>query len=209
MKDCKGEKMSSEINELQTSKTDLIKTRIATGKFDPANIEKDEISLKIEFRQHRDRNIHAKVYISRFKKDDRDFGRVITGSSNFSHSGLKAQHEFNVELKVRADVETALEHFENLWSEGIDISQEYINTLDNKTLINDAITPYELYLKMLYEYFFERINLDKETSFVLPEGYFNLEYQTEAVNAAIQILNQYNGVFLADVVGLGKTFAIG
>jgi len=40
--------MSSEINELQTSKTDLIKTRIATGKFDPANIEKDEISLKIE-----------------------------------------------------------------------------------------------------------------------------------------------------------------
>jgi superfamily II DNA/RNA helicase/HKD family nuclease len=163
-------------------------------------------SGKIEFRQHPDRNIHAKVYISRFKEDDRDFGRVITGSSNFSHSGLKAQHEFNVELKDRGDVETALEHFENLWADGVDISQEYINTLDNKTWINDAITPYELYLKMLYEYFFERINLDKETSFVLPDGYFNLEYQKEAVNATVQILNEYNGAFLADVVGLGKTY---
>ena len=30
--------MSSEINELQTLKTDLIKTRIATRKFDSANI---------------------------------------------------------------------------------------------------------------------------------------------------------------------------
>ena len=40
--------MSSEINELQTSKTDLTKTRIASGNFDPTNLEKGEISLKIE-----------------------------------------------------------------------------------------------------------------------------------------------------------------
>ena len=163
-------------------------------------------SGKIEFRQHPSRNIHAKIYISRFKKDDRDFGRVITGSSNFSHSGLKTQHEFNVELKQRSDVEFALQHFEKLWDEGIDVSQEYVNTLNEKTWLNDSIKPYELYLKMLYEYFFERINLDKETKFTLPEGYYDLEYQKEAVNAAIQIINQYNGVFIADVVGLGKTY---
>ncbi|OQX62317.1 MAG: hypothetical protein B5M51_06315 [Anaerolinea sp. 4484_236] len=51
--------------------------------------------------------IHAKVYISRFPEDDRDFGRVITGSSNFSHSGLQGNYEFNVELKNSVDVKFA------------------------------------------------------------------------------------------------------
>ena len=33
-----------------------------------------------------------------------------------------------------------------------------------------------------------------------------LEYQEVAFKQAIKILNQYRGVFIADVVGLGKTF---
>jgi len=40
--------MSSEIRELQTSKTDLTKTRIVTGNFDPKNLDKGDISVKIE-----------------------------------------------------------------------------------------------------------------------------------------------------------------
>ena len=38
-------------------------------------------------------------------KDSADFGRVITGSSNFSQSGLVNNLEFNVELKDYADIE--------------------------------------------------------------------------------------------------------
>ncbi|MEA3222603.1 MAG: hypothetical protein U9P49_05505 [Thermodesulfobacteriota bacterium] len=34
---------------------------------------------KLEFRAYPSENIHAKVYISRFDKDNLDFGRVITG----------------------------------------------------------------------------------------------------------------------------------
>ena len=34
----------------------------------------------------------------------------------------------------------------------------------------------------------------------------DLEYQKQAVVAASKILDAYNGVFLADVVGLGKTY---
>jgi HKD family nuclease len=52
--------------------------------------------------------LHAKVYISRYFKDDRDFGNVITGSSNFSESGLVANYEFNVQLKNSNDVIYAL-----------------------------------------------------------------------------------------------------
>ena len=41
---------------------------------------------KLEIRVFPSRNIHAKVYIGRFAPDDRDYGFVVTGSSNFSYS---------------------------------------------------------------------------------------------------------------------------
>ena len=83
---------------------------------------------------------------------------MITGSSNFSESGLVANREFNVELKNSADVKFALEKFEELWKDAVDISKDYIETVNTKTWLNDIITPYELYLKFLYEYFKEKIN---------------------------------------------------
>jgi superfamily II DNA/RNA helicase/HKD family nuclease len=163
-------------------------------------------SGKLELRAHPSRNLHAKIYITRFHEDDRDFGRVITGSSNFSENGLIAQREFNVELKDRVDVEYALERFEGLWAEGVDISEEYVETIHNKTWLNDQITPYQIYLKFLYEYFKEDINNAEELEFSLPNGFMDLAYQKQAVLSARKILGTYNGVFLADVVGLGKTF---
>ena len=163
---------------------------------------------KIEFRQHPSHKLHAKVYISRFGKpiSDVDYGRVITGSSNFSHSGLQTNYEFNVELKDRTDIDFALNQFEKLWDQSEDIKNLFIETLENKTWLNDKITPYELYLKTLFEYFYEDINIDKETDFNFPEDFMDLEYQKQAVVAASKILDAYNGVFLADVVGRGKTY---
>lgn len=161
---------------------------------------------KLEIRAFPERNIHAKVYITRFPDDDRDFGSVITGSSNFSENGLKANHEFNVELKDTPDVKFALERFEQLWAQSDDVTSEYIDTIDTQTWLNPNITPYEIYLKFLYEYFKEEINFDKGGGFMLPDGFMELEYQKQAVTAAKKILNAYNGVFLADVVGLGKTY---
>lgn len=165
-------------------------------------------SGKLEIRAYPSKDIHAKVYIIRFGEADRDYGRVITGSSNFSESGLVAQREFNVELKNSADVIFALKKFEELWKEGIDISKEYIETVNAKTWLNDIITPYELYLKFLYEYFKEKISVDKEklSKRYTPIHFRELEYQTEAVKDAKAKLDGYGGVFISDVVGLGKTF---
>jgi len=161
---------------------------------------------KMDIKSYPGGNLHAKVYISRFGEEDRDFGRVITGSSNFSESGLLANREFNVELKNRADVEFALERFEELWKDAVDLSQEYVDTIKGKTWLNDEITPYHLYLKFLYEHFKEDINIDEDFETYLPEGFMDLDYQKQAVISAKKILDAYNGVFLADVVGLGKTF---
>lgn len=162
-------------------------------------------SGKIELKGHPARDIHAKVYISRFR-GNLLYGSVITGSSNFSASGFAAQREFNVELKDRPDVDFALARFEELWAEGVDLTQAFVDTVTRKTWLNEAITPYEIYLKVLYEYFQEDINLDAESDLTLPEGMYNLEYQRQAVTSAARILNAHNGVFLADVVGLGKTY---
>lgn len=162
-------------------------------------------SGKIEMKACRDRNIHAKVYITRYGEDMPLFGSVITGSSNFTENGLNAQYEFNVELKDTPDVKYALEKFEELWEQAVPISDDYVTAIDNDTWLNQNITPYELYLKCLYEYFYERINLEVIKP-DLPEGYLDLKYQTDAIAEISKIVDDYGGVFISDVVGLGKTY---
>lgn len=161
---------------------------------------------KLEIRAFPSKNIHAKVYIGRFAPEDRDYGFVITGSSNFSYSGLVANREFNVELRQRRDVEFAQEQFRKLWAQSVDVSQDFVDAVQKRTWLNDQISPYELYLKLVYEYMQEDINLQESISSFLPEGFMDLQYQKQAVIQAFKKLEEYNGVFLADVVGLGKTF---
>jgi len=166
------------------------------------------ISGKLEIRVYPSATIHAKVYIMTFGEKDRDKGRVITGSSNFTEAGLIDNLEFNVELKTRADYDFALAKFNDLWKRSVPVSEDYIDTINNRTWLNDSVTPYELYLKFLYEYFREKINIDRDeiTNIYKPENFMELEYQAEAVKDAKSRLEEYGGVFLADVVGLGKTY---
>ncbi len=166
-------------------------------------------SGKLEMRMYTESPIHAKVYIMR--KDPEKvpdmFGSVITGSSNFSEAGLLNNMEFNVELKDAPDVQFALDKFEELWAKSEDIKDTYIETVQERTWMRDDITPYQLYLKTLYEFFKEEINADKENfESLLPDGYMRLQYQIDAVTQARQKLDAYNGVFISDVVGLGKTY---
>ena len=163
---------------------------------------------KLEIRVYPVEKIHAKLYIMSFKEGHIDKGRVITGSSNFTRAGFKDNLEFNVELKNRSDYEFSREKFNLLWDLGVDVSEEYVTTVSNKTWLNETITPYELYLKFLYEYLKEQINIDKEKiqRSYLQDGFMELQYQMDAVKDAKMKLDEYNGVFISDVVGLGKTY---
>lgn len=182
---------------------EFLKTDCAKKEVDQAN---NGNGKKLEIRAFPSKNIHAKVYIGKFKPEDRDYGFVITGSSNFSESGFIANREFNVELRNKRDVLFAEDQFNALWNDSVDISEDFVDTIQNKTWLNDQILPYELYLKLIYEYLEEDINLADEFEPFLPEGFMKLEYQNRAAIQARKILETYNGVFLADVVGLGKTF---
>lgn len=164
-------------------------------------------SEKLAIRAYPSQSIHAKLYIMSFKDGDRDVGRVITGSSNLTQAGLVDNLEFNVELKNSADHDFAKNKFEELWKDSVDVSEKYIQTIEDKTWLNQNITPYQLYLKLLYEYFKDELSQSDEV-FVryLPIDFKRLEYQEQAVLNAKKILEEYGGVFVSDVVGLGKTY---
>jgi superfamily II DNA or RNA helicase len=163
-------------------------------------------SGKLQVRAYPTATLHAKLYIMTFSEGDRDKGRVITGSSNLSQSGLHVNLEFNVELKNRSDYDYALGKFEQLWAVSVDVSKPF-----EEAIVNDSpfanFTPYELYLKFLYEYFQSELNTSAELSDTyVPNGFKKLKYQEDAVLSARKILDEYGGVFLSDVVGLGKTY---
>jgi len=163
-------------------------------------------SGKIEIKAHPDKNIHAKIYI--FKPEnwnEHNSGSVITGSSNLSISGLDRNFEFNVELRDYDDVVFANETFESLWKEAIDILPAEIENVKKDTYLNDTFTPFELYIKLLIEYFGKSIEYDPESITDLPKGYKKLAYQMDAVNDGYSKLFKHDGFILADVVGLGKT----
>lgn len=174
----------------------------------------DIISGKLELRAHPSKKIHAKIYL--LYPDDFNqytFGAAITGSSNLSGNGLgisqDKQYELNVRLTDFEDVQFAKDEFDELWkeAEGCPITAEDIKTGPiQQTYLNGDVTPYELYIKMLMEYFSDRVLAnDAQDAFDMPEGYKKYEYQSDAVVEGYSKLLKYNGFFLADVVGLGKT----
>ncbi|MCE2687784.1 MAG: phospholipase D-like domain-containing protein [Rickettsiales bacterium] len=192
--------LCEEINNSSINTNDDQKIAIACEKFIEFINNK-----KLEIKIHKSQNIHAKIYIGTLNSK-LDKGRVITGSSNFSQSGLHDQYEFNVELRDDRDYDFAKQKFDDLWQEGIDITQDYVNIINTKTWLNNQITPYQIYLKFLYEYFKEQIEQPELDISEFPNNFKQLKYQSDAVLTAQKIINNYNGVFLSDVVGLGKTF---
>ena len=173
----------------------------------------DLLDGKLELRAHPSKKIHAKIYILYPDNYNQHcFGASITGSSNLSGNGLgisdEKQYEFNVKLTQYDDVQFAKNEFELLWEEAKDAvieAVDYKQAMDGTYLNGDA-TPYELYIKMLMEFFSDRVlAIDQDDPFDMPEGYTKYEYQMDAVIEGYQKLLRHDGFFLADVVGLGKT----
>lgn len=170
----------------------------------------DISTKKIEIKAHPSRKLHAKIYIFRPDKwNEHNQGKVITGSSNLSDSGLggfeASNYEFNVILESYDDVAFASNEFEKLWAEGIVILPVEISRVKEETYLNDSFTPFEVYMKFLIEYFGRSVEFDPNSVTDLPEGFKRLSYQVDAVNQGYELLKRHNGFFLADVVGLGKT----
>ncbi|WP_022778291.1 helicase-related protein [Butyrivibrio sp. AE3009] len=168
-------------------------------------------SRKIECRVYDKNKFHAKAYITYFKDDYKaqfptamnvPDGYALVGSSNFTAPGLNQNIELNVQ--IRDDVHQLQNWFEKHWDEGEDITEAILEVIENHC---KEYSPYDVYLRSMYEFFKNREETVSEwenNDSVIYKGLS--QYQRDGYNSLIQIANHYSGAFLCDGVGLGKTF---
>jgi len=95
--------------------------------------------------------------------------------------------------------------YDEQWRLAADYKDQLIELLENSKFGGREYTPYEIYMKALYEYF--KDDLDSDFAEASTRSAVDLaEFQEDAVRKARRILAQYDGVIVADSVGLGKTW---
>lgn len=158
---------------------------------------------------------HSKMYLFAYNdlvnEEGELPGALITGSSNLSYQGLKGRLELNARFNDKQDYDEGKRIFDELWESSVVIvSKDNLDEWNNKVMTRiwyDKIySPYLMYIRVLKEYF----NIPTSNNILTPhditEGrYSNLRYQTDAVQMALNALNNHNGAIVADVVGLGKS----
>ena len=170
---------------------------------------------RLQIRKTFDPN-HAKLYLFRLDEEGQTLinapGRFITGSSNLTRAGLLGQQEFNVEIGDYG-WEDAEAYFDELWQYAIPLSElperknQILRIIRRQTQVAE-VTPFEAYALVLKTYLdlMEQKALRPQVKRLMEErGYTVYRYQEEAVQQALTVLNEYGGVILADVVGLGKS----
>jgi len=107
------------------------------------------------------------------------------------------------EVGARAILELA-DWFEKQWLDSRDFKDELIRILDESKFGQVEYTPYQVYMKALWEYF--KDDLGEELEISKRSAVDLAEFQEDAVKKARKILARYDGVMIADSVGLGKTW---
>ncbi len=167
-------------------------------------IHKKKLQVKVYTKEQ----LHAKAYI--FELDQKHFPRVaIVGSSNLSISGIKQHAELNVRTTHPDDAQKVKEWFDRHWDdESCKEFTEDIADILEYSWAGKKHTPSDVYGKAVIheheetydEFLFDDIKSDMPSSIKL------FDFQEKAVSNAIKKLEDYGGVIIADVVGMGKTF---
>lgn len=157
---------------------------------------------KIEIRVYKLKKFHAKAYIthSRLKVVG---SAALVGSSNFTRPGLTQ----NVELNVRfqgPEVADLQKWYETHWDDATPVNPELLAVLEHNVR---EFTPFEVYAKALHALTANIDPTDKtweeSDSVIYP---ILAPYQQEGFHSLIEMSRRWNGGFLTDGVGLGKTF---
>ena len=145
--------------------------------------------------------LHGKAYIF----DD----RVVIGSSNFTNAGLTRYGELNTWGQESQAIYTRKKWFNKFWDESVDFKKNLIDLLENSRFGSKEYSPYEIYMKTLYEIQKDDIKEGKkeEKPNGLPETKVNLaQFQEDAIARIWTRMKKYGGCIVADSVGLGKTW---
>jgi SNF2 family DNA or RNA helicase len=160
--------------------------------------------------------LHGKMY---HIENARGVPNAISGSSNFTASGLGYGNQPNIELNMVVDSDRDKRDlkawFDELWHDNTglveDVKEEVLKYLEQ---LYKETSPELVYLKTLYHVFSNFLDqqgqnnlLNERTGFFQTEIWHKLySFQQDGVKGIINKLNRHGGCILADSVGLGKTF---
>ena len=171
---------------------------------------------KLKVRVYTRGRLHAKAYIFDYGPlfdaagrpvPRNELGVAIVGSSNFTLSGIATNTELNVVVHGSANHEELTRWFETLWGESQDFEPSLMQELRQSWPLAQ-VTPYEVYLKALYEIVGDRLTGDEADEFLWRDDITAVlaEFQEHAVRQAVKMIRRHGGCFVSDVVGLGKSY---
>lgn len=171
---------------------------------------------RLEVKVYTKGTLHAKAYIFDYGKVFDDKGRelartengiAVVGSSNLSLSGIEHNTELNVMVHGNDNHAALTDWFEELWDEAEDFDKTLMEEMKQSWAVSMA-TPYEIYMKTLYTLVRDRLEDATPKDLIVDNEISNqlADFQKVAVKHAIQNIRDYGGTFVADVVGLGKSF---
>lgn len=149
---------------------------------------------RVQVRRLETRFLHGKAFIV-----ETDHDGVLAGSSNFTYAGLCTNVELNLGHYQPYVVGEVLAWFDDLWEEAVDY--------DLAGLYEERFrdhNPYIVFLRMLWERYRDELDGEEE-----PPGLALTDFQRDGLYRAVDFLDRYNGVLIADGVGLGKTYLAG
>ena len=180
----------------------------------PSN--KDENALRRLVKQIKEKKViikcftrnplHAKLYLT---FNEKEFAKKIgfLGSSNLTYSGLNGQGELNIDVLDQEACKGLSDWFQEKWEDqfSLDISEYIIEIIDKSWASENLIDPYKIYIKMAYH-----LSEDARkgiSDFSIPHNLKNelFPFQEAAVSISARYIMSKGGVFIGDVVGLGKT----
>ena len=161
---------------------------------------------RLKVRVYTKGRLHAKAYIFSYKQGVYDIGTSIVGSSNLTLAGLTSNTELNVVVSGKPNQEVLQEWFDALWEESEDFDEALMTEMQASWVLA-PVSPYDIYMKTVYELVKERLERDADELTPTAALMAQLaDFQQVAVWQAIRMINQYGGAFVSDVVGLGKSF---
>lgn len=171
---------------------------------------------RLQVRVYNKGRLHAKAYIFDYTQMYDASGRAlprtepgvaIVGSSNFSLGGISHNTELNVVVHGRENHERLTQWFEGLWQESEDFDRSLMEELQRSWAVAEP-TPYDIYMKTLYMLVRDRLEETQRETFLWNDDITAqlADFQRVAVRQAIQTIARYNGCFVSDVVGLGKSY---
>ena len=127
----------------------------------------------------------------------------LTESSGNPNISLETRRLVKSEVGARAIIDLS-NWYQEQWGLAEPFKQDLIDLLNMSKFGEYEYTPYEVYMKALYEYF--KDDMGTEISDITRTAVELTEFQEDAVRKARRILARYDGVMVADSVGLGKTW---